>query len=203
MVGPGVVGRQRRGRCPQASCRVPADAGDGDRGAERIGREHSITTLKHRVRQIRPEYAVSILLTGSSINRVAIAQCDLWFPEPKIPVGHGQNLILPVLVITLGSSRFLSAMMLPSRQAGDLLAGIWQLIQALGAVPRTLIWDRESAIGGTGVATVPRLYSLAPWPPGSSWRQLENPSSRGSASATMASSRPRFCPAGASTCWLI
>lgn len=45
--------------------------------------------------------------------------------------------------------------MLPSRQAGDLLAGMWQLINALGKVPKTLIWDRESAIGGKGVVTVP------------------------------------------------
>jgi tryptophan-rich sensory protein len=40
--------------------------------------------------------------------------------------------------------------MLPSRQAGDLLAGMWQLIAALGAVSKMLVWDRESAIGGTG-----------------------------------------------------
>lgn len=123
--------------------------------AERIGWEHSITTLKDRVRQIRPEYAGVDPADRIVYQPGEIAQCDLWFPEPRIPVGHGQNLILPVLVITLGFSRFLSAVMLPSRQAGDLLAGMWQLIHALGRVPKTLIWDRESAIGGTGVVTVP------------------------------------------------
>lgn len=122
--------------------------------AERIGWEHSITTLKDRIRQIRPEYAGVDPADRIVYQPGEIAQCDLWFPEPRIPVGHGQNLMLPVLVITLGFSRFLCAVMLPSRQAGDLLAGMWQLINALGAVPKTLIWDRESAIGGSGVVTV-------------------------------------------------
>ena len=31
----------------------------------------------------------------------AATQCDLWFPEPRIPVGHGQVAMLPVLVMTL------------------------------------------------------------------------------------------------------
>lgn len=123
--------------------------------AERIGWEHSITTLKDRIRLIRPEYAGVDPADRIVYQPGEIAQCDLWFPEPKIPVGHGQTLMLPVLVITLGFSRFLSAMMLPSRQAGDLLAGMWHLIQGLGAVPKTLIWDRESAIGGTGVVSIP------------------------------------------------
>jgi hypothetical protein len=63
--------------------------------------------------------------------------------------------MLPVLVMTHGFSRFLAAMMLPFRQAGDLLAGMWQLIAGLGKVPKTLVWDRESAIGGKGIVTVP------------------------------------------------
>jgi hypothetical protein len=36
---------------------------------------------------------------------------------------------------------------LPSRRAEDLFAGWWQLIAALGAVPRDLVWDGEGAIG--------------------------------------------------------
>jgi hypothetical protein len=80
---------------------------------------------------------------------------DLWFPETPIPVTAGQARILPVLVMTLAFSRFLSATMIPSRQAGDILSGMWQLIAALGRVPKTLVWDRESAIGGTGRVSVP------------------------------------------------
>jgi hypothetical protein len=54
----------------------------------------------------------------------------------------------------LAFSRFLSATMIPSRQAGDILSGMWLLISQLGRVPKTLVWDRESAIGGTGRVSV-------------------------------------------------
>lgn len=121
--------------------------------AERIGWEHSITILKDRLRQIRPEYAGVDPADRIVHEPGAAAQMDLWFPEPRIPVGFGQAAMLPVLVMTLTFSRFLSAVMLPSRQAGDLLAGMWQLISQVGAVSKTLVWDRESAIGGKGVVT--------------------------------------------------
>ena len=68
--------------------------------------------------------------------------------------------MLPVLMITLGFSRFLTATMVPSRQAGDILADMWQLINGLGMVRKALVLDRESAIGGTGIVTV-RAASFA------------------------------------------
>lgn len=46
-----------------------------------------------------------------------------------------------------GYSRWISALLLPSRQAPDLLAGHWQLLGRLGAVPRALVWDNEAAAG--------------------------------------------------------
>jgi len=46
-----------------------------------------------------------------------------------------------------GYSRWLSAVLLPSRHAEDLFAGWWQLIERLGAVPRVLVWDGEAAVG--------------------------------------------------------
>ena len=70
--------------------------------------------------------------------------------QPVIPVGAGQVRVLPVLVMTLTFSRFLTAMMIPSRQSGDLLAGMWQLITGVGAVSKSLIWDREAAIAPKG-----------------------------------------------------
>jgi hypothetical protein len=39
------------------------------------------------------------------------------------------------------------AVMLPSRQAPDLIAGHWQLIQAMGAVPWQLVWDNDGVVG--------------------------------------------------------
>src|ERR1700712_4797279 len=121
--------------------------------AQRIEWPHSMGPLKKRLALIRPEY-VGVDPVDRVVYRPGeITQCDLWFPETKIPVGGGQRWMLPVLVMVLGYSRFLSATMLPSRQGGDLLAGMWQLLGTLDAVSKTLVWDREAAIGGTGKLT--------------------------------------------------
>jgi transposase len=79
-----------------------------------------------------------------------IAQCDLWFPPIVVPVGFGQvrkPTQLPVLTMVLGYSRWLLALLIPSRKAEDLFAGWWRLVQRLGTVPRVLVWDGEGAIG--------------------------------------------------------
>ncbi|MBM7369562.1 transposase [Gordonia hydrophobica] len=123
--------------------------------AERIGWTNSLTILKDRIRQIRPEY-VGIDPADRIVRAPGeSAQMDLWFPATRIPTGHGQTAILPVLVMTLTFSKLLSAMMIPSRQAGDILAGMWELIAGVGKVSKTLVWDRESAIGGRGKLTDP------------------------------------------------
>jgi len=54
---------------------------------------------------------------------------------------------LPVLTMVTGYSRWLSGQLIPSRAASDLFAGWWEVIERLGAVPRTLVWDGEGAIG--------------------------------------------------------
>lgn len=125
--------------------------------AERIGWRYSMTTLKDRVRQIRPEYLGVDPVDRVSYEPGALAQCDLWFPATKIVVAPGQQRVLPVLVMMLGFSRFLTATMIPSRQGGDILSGMWALISQLGRVPKTLLWDREAAIGGTGRVTTPAV----------------------------------------------
>ncbi len=76
-----------------------------------------------------------------------IAQCDLWFPPAEVPLGFGQAGSPPVLVMVAGYSRWLSAVMIPSRQIPDLLLGHWAIISALGVAPRMLVWDNESGIG--------------------------------------------------------
>ena len=123
--------------------------------AQRIGWPYSDGPLKRLLARIRPEYKGVDPVDRVSYEPGEVTQCDLWFPEPRIPVGAGQERMLPVLVMTLAFSRYLSAVMIPSRQAGDILAGMWQLISGIGRVTRTLVWDRESAIGGTGKVSVP------------------------------------------------
>ena len=46
-----------------------------------------------------------------------------------------------------GYARHVDGLLIPSRAAEDLFAGWWRLIARLGAVPRTLVWDGEGAVG--------------------------------------------------------
>jgi transposase len=115
--------------------------------AERIGWQRSMTVLKERVRQLRPLYRPLDPASRTTYQPGELAQCDLWFPPVKVPVGAGQQAGLPVLVMVSGYSRWLLARMIPSRAGGDLFAGMWMLLRMLGAAPKTLVWDNESAIG--------------------------------------------------------
>jgi len=118
--------------------------------AERVGWTRGMTIFKERVRELRPAYLPPDPAGRTTYEAGDIAQCDLWFPPTTVPVGYGQRrapMQLPVLTMVCGHSRWLSAILIPTRRAEDLFAGWWYLIQALGVVPRTLVWDGESAIG--------------------------------------------------------
>ena len=115
--------------------------------AERVGWTRSMTVLKDRVRELRPLFAPPDPASRTAYQPGELAQCDLWFPPVDVPLGCGQVGRPPVLVMVSGYSRWLSAVLLPSRQAPDLLAGHWQLLEQMGAVPRALVWDNEAAVG--------------------------------------------------------
>ena len=144
--------------------------------AERLAWSGSITWFRENVARLRPEYA-----PADPADRIAYAagdqaQCDLWFPPVKIPLGAGQVGSPPVLVVVSSFSRFITAVMLPSRTTPDLLLGMWSLIsEQLGAVPKRLIWDNEAGIGrrnafAHGVAAfsgtlATRIVQLKPFDP--------------------------------------
>jgi transposase len=118
--------------------------------AERTGWTRSIRVLSSRVAELRPVYLPPDPASRTAYAAGEIAQCDLWFPPITLPVGFGQTrkpAQLPVLTMVTGYSRWLSAVLIPSRRAEDLFAGWWQLIEKLGAAPRVLVWDGEGAIG--------------------------------------------------------
>jgi transposase len=117
---------------------------------ERIRWPYSIRTLSGRVAKLRPLYLPPDPVSRTTYAAGELAQCDFWFPDISVPVGFGQARTakrLPVLTMASGYSRWLSAVLVPSRQAEDLFAGWWLLISRLGAVPRTLVWDGEGAVG--------------------------------------------------------
>jgi transposase len=118
--------------------------------AERIGWERSIRTLSGRVAQLRPVYLPPDPASRTSYVAGEIGQHDFWFPDIQLPVGYGQVRTatqLPVLTMILGYSRWLSAVLIPTRTAEDLFTGWWGHLRCLGAVPRVLVWDGEGAVG--------------------------------------------------------
>src|SRR5664279_1676667 len=112
--------------------------------AERIGWARGMTVLTERVRELRPVFLPPDPASRTLYVAGEIAQNDFWFPDIEIPVGFGQTRTakqLPVLTMVTGYSRWLFGMLIPTRTAEDLFAGWWQHIDALGAVPRVLVWD--------------------------------------------------------------
>jgi len=114
---------------------------------ERVGWEHGKTVFFERVAALRPLFAPADPASRTEYQPGELAQCDLWFPPADVPLGFGQAGRPPVLVLVSGYSRMITAMMLPSRQSPDLLAGHWALISRWGRVPKALVWDNESAVG--------------------------------------------------------
>ena len=128
--------------------------------AERIGWTRGLTVLKERVAELRPAYLPPDPASRTAYEPGQVAQCDFWLPDIALPVGAGQVRTathLPVLVMVSAYSRWLTAVLVPTRTVEDLYAGWWQLVAGLGAVPRTLVWDGEAAVGkrrgGTTVLT--------------------------------------------------
>ena len=124
--------------------------------AERISWEHSSSVLRARVAELRPLYLPADPADRTQYRAGEIVQCDLWFPPRVVPVADGVLAAPPVLTMVAAWSGFIAALLLPTRQTGDLLAGMWQLLAgSFGAVPRMLVWDNEAGIGQHRRLTVP------------------------------------------------
>lgn len=119
--------------------------------AERVGWKGGHSWFGENVARIRPEYAPADPCDRLVHSPGEQVQCDLWLPGRIVPDHAGVLRSFPVLVMVAAYSRFLAAVMIPSRVTGELLAGMWQLVsQCISAVPRTLLWDNEAGIGQRG-----------------------------------------------------
>jgi hypothetical protein len=127
--------------------------------AERIGWERSLTVLKDRVRELRPLFLPPDPSGRTEYRPGELAQWDLWFPPVKIPLGFGQVASPPVLVGVAGYSRTITGLMIPSREAHDILLGQRACLLELGGVPRKGVYDNEAALvsrhNGEPVLTAP------------------------------------------------
>ena len=66
--------------------------------AERVAWAGSATWFRQNVALIRPDYAPADPADRLVYHPGEQVQCDLWFPEPRIPVGDG-SMVLPVLIL--------------------------------------------------------------------------------------------------------
>ena len=114
--------------------------------AERIGWERSMTVLKDRVRELRPLFLPADPCQRTENRPGELAQWDLWFPPVKIALGQGQAATLPVIVGVSGYSRTITARMIPSREAHDILLGHLACLLEFGGVPRKGVYDNEAAL---------------------------------------------------------
>ena len=115
--------------------------------AERIGWERGMTVLRDPIAQLRPLFVPPDPAQRTWYRPGELAQWDLWQPDVPIPVGFGQVRKLWTVVGVSGHSRLIGALMVPSRAAHDVLAGMLHVIGEFGAVPRKAVWDQEGCIG--------------------------------------------------------
>ena len=117
--------------------------------AERIGWTHGLTVFKERVAELRPVYlpprpggSHDLCCRGDRAVRLGFRRSSCRWGSARSPHGDAAGVddgdgLLPVAVGDVD----------PDPPAADLFAGWWQLIEAVGAVPRVLVWDGEGAIG--------------------------------------------------------
>jgi transposase len=100
------------------------------------------------LREVRPLFDPPRTFQRTVYRPGEICQFDLWEPAEKIPVGHGQTRKGWVVLGCLGYSRAGAGALVFSKEIPDLLFGIRRCLWSLGALPETLVWDRQAGIHG-------------------------------------------------------
>jgi transposase len=111
-----------------------------------LGFDGGKTIVDDYVREVRPFYLQPRTFQRTVYRPGEICQFDLWQPSREIAVGHGQTRVGYVVVAALGYSRVGAGALVFSKEAVDILWGMARCLRCLGAVPRTLVWDREGAM---------------------------------------------------------
>jgi transposase len=115
-----------------------------------LGFEGGKTIVDDYLREVRPFFADQRTFQRTIYRPGEICQFDVWEPKAEIPVGHGQTRQAYVVVACLGYSRAAAGAVIFSKQTPDLLFGIRRCLWSLGALPQTLVWDRQAGLHATG-----------------------------------------------------
>ncbi len=117
---------------------------------EAAGYRGGKTILDDYLRELRPIICPARTYQRTIYRPAELCQFDLWEPQAEIPVGHGQTRRGYVVTCELGWSRAAAGALVFSKQIADLLWGMNSCLEQLGALPETLVWDREGAIHAGG-----------------------------------------------------
>ena len=114
---------------------------------EPLGFDGGKTIVDDYLREVRPLFCAPRRTFQRTVYRPGeICQFDLWEPSREVPVGHGQTRRGYVVVACLGWSRASAGALVFSKETPDLLWGIGRCLWSLGALPRVLVWDRQSGL---------------------------------------------------------
>jgi len=117
---------------------------------EEDGYAGSKTILDDYLRDVRPRFQAPRTYQRTPYRPGEICQFDVWQPAREIPVGHGQTRQGFVVTCALGWSRAAASALVFSKQGHDLRWGISRCLTFLGALPKTIVWDREGALHAGG-----------------------------------------------------
>jgi transposase len=114
------------------------------------GFEGGRTIVDDYVRAVRPYYLRPRTHQRTVYRPGELCQIDLWQPRREIPVGFGQTRKGFVVVCALGYSRFAAGTLVFSKEAPDILFGLWRCLCRIGGLPARLVCDREGALHAGG-----------------------------------------------------
>ena len=116
---------------------------------EPLGYAGGKTILDDYLREVRPLFCPPPRSFQRTVYRPGeICQFDLWEPSTPIAVGHAERRRGWVVVACLGYSRVGAGALIFSKETPDLLWGIARCLWSLGALPQTLVWDRQAGVHG-------------------------------------------------------
>jgi len=117
---------------------------------EALGYDGGKTILDDHLREVRPLYERKRTYQRTIYRPGELAQFDLFEPRREIPVGHGQTRRGFVVTAEFGYSRAIAGALVFSKEFSDIAFGMIRCLARLGALPETLVWDREGAIHAGG-----------------------------------------------------
>jgi transposase len=117
---------------------------------EPLGYGGGKTIVDDYLREVRPLFAPPRTFQRTVYRPGEICQFDLWAPRAEVPVGHGQTRESWVVIACLGYSRAGAGTLIFGKEIPDLLFGIRRCLWSLGALPQTLVWDRQAGLHAGG-----------------------------------------------------